>query len=128
MPNDLELFEKDPTKVKGKTYDLVLNGTELLSGSIRVHVPEIQRKIFKTLSINEKEAEEKFGFLLNALSYGAPPHGGFAIGLDRFIQSLVGANSIREVIAFPKNSNAQDVMLDAPAIIDDRQLKEAHIK
>ncbi|MBM3232056.1 aspartate--tRNA ligase [Candidatus Pacearchaeota archaeon] len=128
MPNDLKLFEKDPTKVKGKTYDLVLNGTELLSGSIRVHNPELQMKIFEVLGISKKEAEEKFGFLLNAFSYGAPPHGGFAIGLDRFIQILIGAPSIREVIAFPKNSDARDVMLDAPSELGKKQLEEAHIK
>lgn len=128
MPNDLKLFEKDPSKVKGKTYDLVLNGVELLSGSIRVHNPEIQMKIFEVLKIGKKEAEEKFGFLLNALSYGAPPHGGFAVGLDRFIQIIIGADSIREVIAFPKNSDARDVMLDAPSPLGEKQLKEAHIK
>jgi aspartyl-tRNA synthetase len=128
MPNDLSLFDKDPTKVFGKTYDLVLNGTELLSGSIRIHNPQIQQKVFDVLGISLKEAQEKFGFLLNALSYGAPPHGGFAIGLDRFIQIITGASSIREIIAFPKNSDAKDIMLDAPSIIDAKQLKEAHIK
>ena len=128
MPNDLALFEKDPTKVLGKTYDLVLNGTELLSGSIRIHNPEIQQKVFDILGITKKEAQEKFGFLLNALSYGAPPHGGFAIGLDRFIQIIAGANSIREIIAFPKNSDARDIMLDAPSPITAEQLKEANIR
>ncbi len=128
MPNDLKLFEEDPTKVKGKTYDLVLNGTELLSGSIRVHNPEIQMKIFKVLGIDENEAKKKFGFLLNALSYGAPPHGGFAIGLDRFVQIIIGASSIREIIAFPKNSDAKDIMLEAPSEVSDVQLKDVHIK
>lgn len=126
MPKDLN-FEKNPLKVNGKTYDLVLNGVEILSGSIRVHKPEIQRKIFKVLSMDEQEMEKKFGFLLNAFSYGAPPHGGFAIGLDRFIQILVKAPSIREVIAFPKNKEAKDVMLDAPSDLGDKQLKEVHI-
>lgn len=128
MPSDIKLLEKEPLKIKAKTYDLVLNGTELLSGSIRIHNPEIQKKVFKILGIGEKEAEEKFGFLLSALSFGAPPHGGYAIGLDRFIQIVAGADSIRDVIAFPKNKAAQDVMLDSPSNVSDNQLKEAHIK
>jgi aspartyl-tRNA synthetase len=128
MPNDMKLFETDPIKVKGKTYDLVLNGTELLSGSIRINVPAIQRKVFDLLGMSKEEQEEKFGFFLNAFSYGAPPHGGFAIGLDRLIQILSKAPSIREVIAFPKNKEARDVMLDAPANISEKQLKEIHIK
>lgn len=128
MPSNVDLMEKDPLKVRAHTYDLVLNGTELLSGSIRIHDPKIQARVFKILGISEKEAEQKFGFLLSALSYGAPPHGGFAIGLDRLVQILVGAPSIREIIAFPKNKNAQDVMLEAPAEISTAQLQEAHIK
>ncbi len=128
MPSDLEALEKDPKKVMARTYDLVLNGTELLSGSIRIHNPKIQSRVFKALGINEKEAQKKFGFLLDALGYGAPIHGGFAIGLDRLIQILIEANSIRDVIAFPKNKAAQDVMLDAPSEVDEKQLKEAHIK
>ncbi len=127
MPSDLKMLDKDPHKVKARTYDLVLNGVELLSGSIRIHRPDIQMKVFEALGINKKEAEEKFGFLLNAFSYGAPPHGGFAIGLDRLIQILVKAPSIREVIAFPKNREAKDLMLDAPAIVNEKQLKEIHI-
>ncbi|MFA7707444.1 MAG: aspartate--tRNA ligase [Candidatus Pacearchaeota archaeon] len=127
MPSDPSKLEKDPLKIRARTFDLVLNGTELLSGSIRIHDPEIQKRVFKVLGINEKEAEEKFGFLLRALSYGAPVHGGFAIGLDRLIQILTDSSSIREVIAFPKNQSAQDVMLSAPAEIDLKQLKEAHI-
>ncbi|MBM3233264.1 MAG: aspartate--tRNA ligase [Candidatus Liptonbacteria bacterium] len=128
MPSDLTLLEKEPLKVKAKTYDLVLNGTELLSGSIRIHNPEIQKRVFKVLGIDEKEAEEKFGFLLHALSYGAPPHGGYAIGLDRFIQIIIGADTIRDVIAFPKNKAAQDVMLDTPSSVSEKQLKEVFIK
>ena len=128
MPSDLNKLEKDKDKVKARTYDLVLNGTELLSGSIRIHNPDIQSKVFKELGINEKEAKEKFGFLLEALSYGAPPHGGFAIGLDRLIQILLKADSIREVIAFPKNKAAQDVMTDAPSEVSEQQLKELKIK
>lgn len=128
MPSDVESLEKDPKKVMARTYDLVLNGTELLSGSIRIHNPKIQSRVFKALGIDEKEARHKFGFLLDALGHGAPIHGGFAIGVDRLIQILIGANSIRDVIAFPKNKAAQDVMLDAPSEISEKQLKEAHIK
>ena len=128
MPSDLNKLEKEPLKVRARTYDLVLNGVELLSGSIRIHAPKIQKIVFKLLEISDKEAKEKFGFLLEALSYGAPPHGGFAIGLDRLIQILIGAPSIREVIAFPKNKEAKDVMLDAPSPVSEKQLKEIHIK
>lgn len=129
MPEDLSNnLEKNPLKIKAKTYDLVLNGTELLSGSIRIHNPEIQSRVFKILGIGKEESEKKFGFLLKALSYGAPVHGGFAIGLDRLIQILAEAESIREVIAFPKNQSAQDVMSEAPADLTDKQLKEVSIK
>ncbi len=127
MPSDLKQLEKDPLKVRAKTYDLVLNGTEILSGSIRIHNPEIQMKVFELLKISKEEAEQKFGFLLKALQYGAPPHGGFAIGLDRLIQILLKAPSIREVIAFPKNKEARDVMLDAPSEVSDKQLKEVNV-
>lgn len=128
MPTNLDIMEKEPLKVKARTYDLVLNGTELLSGSIRIHNPEIQARVFKILGISEEEAQRKFGFLLKALSYGAPPHGGFAIGLDRLIQILTETESIREVIAFPKNQAAVDVMLEAPNELGDKQMKEVFIK
>ena len=127
MPKDLKNLEEEPLKAKGKTYDLVLNGTELLSGSIRIHIPEIQKRVFKLLKMSDEEMEKKFGFFLNAFQYGAPAHGGFAMGLDRFVQILIGAPSIREVIAFPKNKEAKDVMLDAPSDLSDKQLKEIHI-
>ena len=128
MPADIKMLDKDPLKVKARTYDLVLNGTEILSGSIRIHKPEIQKKVFKILQMNEKEMQHKFGFLLDAFSYGAPVHGGFALGLDRFITLLINKTSIRDVIAFPKNREARDVMLDAPAELAEKQLKEAHIE
>jgi aspartyl-tRNA synthetase len=127
MPKGIKSMEKEPLKAKARTYDLVLNGTEILSGSIRNHNPEVQRKVFKILGLNENEIEDKFGFMLNALSYGAPQHGGFAIGLDRLIQILIKAPSIREVIAFPKNKEAKDVMLDAPSELSDKQLRELKI-
>ncbi|MEM2479001.1 MAG: aspartate--tRNA ligase [Candidatus Pacearchaeota archaeon] len=128
FPSDLELLKKDPYKVKARTYDLVLNGVELLSGSIRIHKPELQMEVFRRLGISEEEARRKFGFMLDAFSYGAPPHGGCALGLDRFIQVLVKAPSIREVIAFPKNKEARDLMLDCPSPVSEQQLREVHIK
>ncbi len=127
MPN-LEDFKKDPLKARSQAYDIVLNGVEIGGGSIRIHDSDIQEKIFEILKLSKKEAQEKFGFLLNALKFGAPPHGGIALGLDRMLQIMLGVESIREVIAFPKNSNAQDIMLDAPSAVSEKQLKEAHIK
>ena len=117
-----------PGNVKSLAYDLVLNGSEIGGGSIRIHDSETQQKVFDVLGIDKKEAREKFGFLLDALSYGAPPHGGIAFGLDRICQIMTESESIRDVIAFPKNKAAQDVMLNAPSEISSNQLKEAHIK
>lgn len=128
MPSDIKNMKKEPLKLKAKTYDLVLNGTELLSGSVRVHIPEVQREIFQLLGLSEKEINDKFGFMLNAFSYGAPPHAGFAIGFDRLVQILLKAPSIREVIAFPKNKDARDIMLQAPDTLNAKQLKDVHIK
>ncbi len=119
---------KHPDKIKAKAYDLVLNGSEIGGGSIRIHNHELQSKVFGVLGIGEKEAREKFGFLLDALSYGAPPHGGIAFGIDRIVQLMTNSDSIRDVIAFPKNKAAIDVMMDAPSNISDTQLKETHIK
>jgi len=118
----------DYKNAKAKAYDLVLNGSEIGGGSIRIHDMEMQNKVFRSLKISNKEAEEKFGFLLNALSYGAPPHGGIAFGLDRVIQIISGEDSIRDVIAFPKNKLAQDVMMSAPSVVGDKQLKEVGLK
>jgi len=118
----------NPGKIKAKAYDLVLNGSEIGGGSIRIHNSEMQSKVFETLGIGEKEAREKFGFLLDALSYGAPPHGGIAFGIDRIAQLMTGSESIRDVIAFPKNKAAQDVMMDSPSLLSEKQLKEVHIK
>lgn len=117
-----------PETIKAKAYDLVLNGVEVAGGSIRIHDKETQSKVFNVLGITEKEAQQKFGFLLEALSHGAPPHGGIAFGLDRLLQIMTKSESIREVIAFPKNKNAQDVMLDTPSDVSEKQLKEVHIK
>jgi aspartyl-tRNA synthetase len=126
-PEDKANFSH-PERIKAKAYDLVLNGSEIGGGSIRIHDSKIQAKVFETLGIGEKEAQEKFGFLLSALSYGAPPHGGIAFGLDRVCQLMTGSENIRDVIAFPKNKDARDLMMDAPSSVSEAQLKEAHIK
>ena len=121
-------MEKDPGAVKGDLYDLVCNGTELASGSIRVHDPELQSRIFAIVGMAEQEARRRFGFLLDAFAYGPPPHGGIAPGLDRLVMLLAGEQSIREVIAFPKNTLGQSLMDDCPAEVDPAQLEELHIR
>lgn len=125
---DLGLIESEPLKVKARAYDLVLNGTEIGGGSVRIHSRAVQEKVFKALGISDEEAENKFGFLLKALSFGAPPHGGLAIGLDRFITLMLGRETIREVIAFPKNQKGICVMTEAPGEVSAKQLKELHIQ
>lgn len=128
IDEDIELLETNPLKVRSKAYDLVLNGNEIGSGSIRIHNTNLQKIIFKLLGIDNKKAEQKFGFLLQALKYGAPPHGGIAFGLDRLVMLLAGASSIREVIAFPKTQKAACLLTDAPSEVEPIQLKELHIK
>jgi len=125
---DIDLLDKSPEKVRAKAYDLVLNGQEIAGGSIRIHNRELQSKIFKILGLEEKEIKKKFGHMLEAFQYGAPPHGGIAAGLDRLIAILQNEPNIREVIAFPKTGDAYDPMMGAPSEVSDKQLKEVHIK
>jgi len=123
-PEDLPLLTSEPMRVRARAYDLVLNGTELGSGSIRIHDPEMQQRVFSGLGMSREDAERRFGFLLNAFRYGAPPHGGFAYGLDRVVMLAAGEETIREVIAFPKNQQAEEPMTEAPAPADPKQLRE----
>ncbi len=125
---DVPLMESDPGKVKARAYDLVLNGSEIAGGSIRIHNSELQAKMFKALGISEEEAQHKFGFLMNAFKYGAPPHGGIAFGFDRMAMIFAGENSIRDVIAFPKTASAISLMDDSPSTVSEEQLRELHIK
>ncbi|HLL53213.1 MAG TPA: aspartate--tRNA ligase [Myxococcaceae bacterium] len=125
---DLQYLGTDPGKVKCYRYDVVLNGFEIGGGSIRLHDPKVQAEVFKALGINEEEARNKFGFLLDALKYGAPPHGGLALGMDRLAMLLTGAESLRDVIPFPKTQKGTDLMTAAPGEVDDRQLRELHVK
>jgi aspartyl-tRNA synthetase len=124
---DMDKLESDPGAVRALAYDVVLNGTELGSGSIRIHRQDIQRKIFRALGMTEEEARSRFGFFLEALEYGTPPHGGIALGLDRIVMILAGADSLREVIPFPKTARAVDLMVDAPTPVSEAQLRELGI-
>ncbi|MFC4722579.1 aspartate--tRNA ligase [Geojedonia litorea] len=127
-PGQLELLKTDPGAVKANAYDLVLNGNEIGGGSIRIHDKKTQALMFDYLGFTEEEAKAQFGFLMNAFEYGAPPHGGLAFGLDRLVAILGGQETIRDFIAFPKNNSGRDVMIDAPAKIDEKQLDELHLK
>ena len=127
-PNDIDKLDTEPAAVRANAYDLVLNGSEIGGGSIRIHDKELQRLMFKHLGFTEEEAKDQFGFLMNAFEYGAPPHGGIAFGFDRLCSLFGGQESIRDFIAFPKNNSGRDVMIDAPAKIDQAQLDELYLK
>jgi aspartyl-tRNA synthetase len=128
LDEDMDKLESDPGAVRAKAYDLVLNGSEIGGGSIRIHSSEMQARIFRRLGISDEEARARFGFFLEALEYGTPPHGGIALGLDRIVAILANESSIREVIAFPKTAAAVDLMADAPSTVDAKQLRELHLK
>jgi aspartyl-tRNA synthetase len=128
VPEDVPFFETDPGKIRATSYDLVINGYEGASGSVRIHDPAVQQKVFDLLGIPPEEAEQRFSFLLEALRYGAPPHAGIALGLDRWVMLFTGCDNIRDVIAFPKTQKAADLLSGAPSPVDDRQLRELNIR
>lgn len=125
---DISLLETEPGNVRANAYDLVINGMEIGGGSIRIHDKELQQKVFKVIGFTDEEAQKQFGFLMNAFRYGAPPHGGIAFGFDRWVALFNGSDSIRDVIAFPKNNAGRDIMIDAPATVSEEQLKELHLQ
>jgi aspartyl-tRNA synthetase len=127
-PDDIGIMTTEPGNARARAYDLVLNGNEIAGGSIRIHDSTLQQQVFALLGIQEKEAFQKFGFLLNAFKYGAPPHGGIAFGYDRLVMLLTGMKSIRDVMAFPKTASAVSLMDEAPGDVDEKQLKELHIR
>ncbi|MFO0917134.1 MAG: aspartate--tRNA ligase [Planctomycetaceae bacterium] len=128
VDEDLPLFETDPGKIRAQSYDLICNGYEAASGSVRIHDPAVQQKVFNFIGITPDDAETRFGFLLEALRYGAPPHAGIALGLDRWVMMFAGSDNIRDVIAFPKTQKASDLLTGAPSDVDTRQLRDLHIK
>jgi aspartyl-tRNA synthetase len=128
VPEDLQKLDSDPANVRSQAYDIVVNGSEIGGGSIRIHNPKIQQKVFDLLRISKRQAEEQFGFFLKALKYGAPPHGGIALGLDRLIMLLTGTDNIRDVIAFPKTQRGQCLLTDAPSEVDQKQLDELNLR
>ena len=127
-PDDLPLLDEHPEQVRAKAYDFVCNGIEVGGGSLRIHDTQLQEKMFEVLGFTKERAEAQFGFLMNAFKYGAPPHAGLAFGLDRFVSIMAGLDSIRDCIAFPKNNSGRDVMLDAPGVLDNKQLEELQIR
>jgi len=130
MPHedDIALMQSDPAKVRSQSYDLVLNGWELGSGSVRIHRRDIQSSVFRSLGITDEEAESRFGFLLNAFKYGAPPHAGFAFGIDRLVAIFVGEENIREVIAFPKTQSGSDLMTGAPSSLSATAVRDLGLR
>jgi len=129
VPEDLALLDSDPKAVRGQHYDCVLNGMEIAGGSIRIHQPDLQKKVFEDfLKIPPEVVEERFGYMLKAFKYGAPPHGGIALGFDRLVSTLAGRAHIRDVIAFPKTQKATCLMSEAPGVVDEKQLRELGIR
>ena len=126
--DDIPLLDSEPEKARGQQYDMVVNDYEVGGGSIRIHDRELQEKVFKLIGLDPDVATERFGHMLEAFEYGTPPHGGIAPGIDRLCMVLVGEPNIREVIAFPKNQAARDVMADAPSVVESKQLRELHLK
>jgi aspartyl-tRNA synthetase len=127
LPEDIPWMDSDPLKVRANAYDMVINGVEIGGGSIRIHNRDMQQKLFSLLGFSKEQAEEQFGFLMNAFEYGAPPHGGIAFGFDRLCSLFGGSDSIRDFIAFPKNNAGRDVMLDAPSAVSAQQLDELNL-
>jgi aspartyl-tRNA synthetase len=128
VPEDIFLLDSDPAAVRANAYDLVINGVEIGGGSIRIHNKDLQRKMFGILGFTEEQAQEQFGFLMNAFEYGAPPHGGIAFGFDRWCALFGSGDSIRDFMAFPKNNAGRDVMIDSPSQISGEQIRELHLK
>jgi aspartyl-tRNA synthetase len=128
VSEDMEKLDTDPGNVRSQAYDIVVNGSEIGGGSIRIHNPKVQQKVFKLLNISQEQAQQRFGFFLDALEYGAPPHGGIALGLDRIIMLLTNTENIRDVIAFPKTQRGQCLLTDAPSEVDQKQLDELNLR
>ena len=128
VDEDIPLFETNPIAMRAKAYDIVLNGTEIGGGSIRIHQPEVQSAMFRALGISDEDIKARFGHMINAFKYGAPPHGGIAYGLDRIVMHMAGTENIRDVIAFPKVQNASELMMGSPSTVDERQLRDLSIK
>jgi aspartyl-tRNA synthetase len=128
VPEDLDKLDGDPANIRSQAYDVVVNGYEIGGGSIRIHSSKVQQKVFELLKISKEQARQRFGFFLKALEYGAPPHGGIALGLDRIIMLLTGTENIRDVIAFPKTQRGQCLLTDAPSEVDQKQLDELNLR
>jgi aspartyl-tRNA synthetase len=128
IPEDLNKLDSDPGTIRSQAYDIVVNGSEIGGGSIRIHQPKVQQKVFDLLNISREQAQKRFGFFLKALEYGAPPHGGIAFGLDRIVMLLTGTDNIRDVIAFPKTQRGQCLLTDAPSEVDQKQLDELNLR
>ncbi len=128
LPEHVEYLRTDPARCRAQAYDLVINGSEAGGGTIRIHDQQMQQEVFELLGINATQARERFGFLLDALQFGAPPHGGIALGIDRWVMLFTGLSNIRDCIAFPKTQKATDLMTEAPGPVDQRQLRELGIK